>query len=247
MTSLPKLKELVKAFVNDCYNFLDKYSDEFTKNSINKVLEHVKQSDEVHRKVYVLYCSIFPFDPQNEGNLNIIFFYKKYIYVVYNYLSETKNDNRISTINDCCNTYIALYGFYYNYNAALPKNLSEFLCDKYSCFLTLMNKNGILEKLKRYYENNISSLINFKNSDKYIKKLLKNFRTNNSIQIIYIDKVIVELQNKLNNNNIINLTNQYNYNLWRKISNTILKNIFVILYKKNFRFSKNFLILYFMN
>ena len=80
MASFPKLSELIEAFVNDCYDFLIQYSDESTKKSIDNVLEQVKQKDELYKKLYVIYCSIFPFDPKNVGNLNVIYFSKKYIY-----------------------------------------------------------------------------------------------------------------------------------------------------------------------
>ena len=39
-------------------------------------------------------------------------------------------------------------------------------------------------------------------------------------------------------NTIKNIGNPYNFNLWRKLSNIILKNIFVILYKKKYTFSQ---------
>ena len=293
MASFPKLSELIEAFVNDCYDFLIQYSDESTKKSIDNVLEQVKQKDELYKKLYVIYCSIFPFDPKNEGNLNVIYFSKKYIYVIYNFLSDSKNEDRSATKNDCCNTYIALHGFKYEYKAVLQKDLLGFLCDKYVHFSTLLNKYGILEKIKIYYEENIKSLENYLNSDKFEKKLLKNFRINNSIQIIYIDKAFVDMiksvkfalknemclkflendfksiklqenwiiysgfnsneininkkkieflenENKLLINNAKALTNSYNYNLRRKIINIILKNIFVILSKKNYSFEQKY-------
>ena len=197
MASFPKLSELIEAFVNDCYDFLIQYSDESTKKSIDNVLEQVKQKDELYKKLYVIYCSIFPFDPKNEGNLNVIYFSKKYIYVIYNLLSDSKNEDKSATKNDCCNTYIALHGFKYEYKAVLQKDLLGFLCDKYVHFSTLLNKYGILEKIKIYYEENIKSLENYFNPDKFEKKLLKNFRINNSIQIIYIDKAFVDMDIKI--------------------------------------------------
>ena len=296
MASFPKLSELIEAFVNDCYDFLVQYSDESTKKSIDNVLEQVKQKDELYKKLYVIYCSIFPFDPKNEGNLNVIYFSKKYIYVVYNFLLDSKNDDRSATKNDCCNTYIALHGFKYEYKAVFQTDLLGFLCDKYAHFSKLLNKYGILKKIKIYYEENIKSLENYSNSDKFEKKLLKNFRINNSIQIIYVDKAIVDMyikiksvkfalknemclkflendfksiklqenwiiysgfnsneininkkkieflenENKLLINNAKALTNSYNYNLRRKIINIILKNIFVILSKKNYSFEQKY-------
>ena len=293
MASFPKLSELIEAFVNDCYDFLIQYSDESTKKSIDNVLEQVKQKDELYKKLYVIYCSIFPFDPKNEGNLNVIYFSKKYIYVIYNFLSDSKNEDRSATNNDCCNTYIALHGFKYEYKAVLQKDLLGFLCDKYVHFSTLLNKYGFLKKIKIYYEENIKSLENYFNSDKFEKKLLKNFRINNSIQIVCVDQEFVDMiksvkfalknemclkflendfksiklqenwiiysgfnsneininkkkieflenENKLLINNAKALTNSYNYNLRRKIINIILKNIFVILSKKNYSFEQKY-------
>ena len=45
----------------------------------------------------------------------------------------------------------------------------------------------------------------------------------------YLDNVIKSLENIIRN-----LANPYNFNLWRKLTNIILKNIFVILHKKKF-------------
>lgn len=52
-------------------------------------------------------------------------------------------------------------------------------------------------------------------------------------KIEHLETIITSL-----NNIIKNLANPYNFNLWRKISNIILKNILVILYKKNYTFPK---------
>lgn len=47
----------------------------------------------------------------------------------------------------------------------------------------------------------------------------------------YFENIINSLKNA-----IINLGNPYNYNLWRKLSNIILKNLLVILSKKKYKF-----------
>jgi hypothetical protein len=54
----------------------------------------------------------------------------------------------------------------------------------------------------------------------------------NEININKKEIEYLENKNKLLINNVKALTNPYNYNLRRKISNIILKNIFVILSKK---------------
>ena len=53
-------------------------------------------------------------------------------------------------------------------------------------------------------------------------------------KIDYLEGLIISLKNIINN-----LANPYNFNLWRKLSNIILKNIFVILSKnKNYSISQ---------
>jgi len=54
------------------------------------------------------------------------------------------------------------------------------------------------------------------------------------IKINYLDAVICSL-----NNIVTKLSNPYNFNLWRKISNIILKNIFIILKSNKFTISQN--------
>ena len=60
----------------------------------------------------------------------------------------------------------------------------------------------------------------------------------NSIEINCIKKKSEYFENIINSlkNAIINLGNPYNYNLWRKLSNIILKNLLVILSKKKYKF-----------
>ena len=51
----------------------------------------------------------------------------------------------------------------------------------------------------------------------------------------YLDNVIKSLENIIRN-----LANPYNFNLWRKLTNIILKNIFVILHKKKFELFQSY-------
>ena len=70
---------------------------------------------------------------------------------------------------------------------------------------------------------------------KILEKLILNLEINSIIinidnkRIQYLENVISSLKNT-----IINLGNPYNFNLWRKLANIILKNIFVVLFKKNY-------------
>ena len=72
-------------------------------------------------------------------------------------------------------------------------------------------------------------------------KYLENFFLKlefNSIEINCVNKKSEYFENIINSfkNTIINLGNPYNYNLWRKLSNIILKNLLVILSKKKYKF-----------
>ena len=61
-----------------------------------------------------------------------------------------------------------------------------------------------------------------------------------SIQSVSINKMDY-LDNNINllENTVKNIINPYNFNLWRKISNIILKNIFIILKKKDMFYLKD--------
>ena len=297
MNGFPRLNILLDAVISDCYNFLIKYADQNTKQSIENTMKECKLTDKLLRKSYLLCCSIYPFEPTEEDNLDIIFFYKKYIYNAYEYLIKKKEDEdaqKIATLNDFCNAYLALHGFRFDWKGVLKDNLYDFLYDKYECFSKLLAKNGISEKVKKYYEANINVLKKrIKSHKKLVVELIRKLKSDdNSFQIIDnieedevealrkeikslhktmnlikientidknellenftlninfnetnldIDKKKIEYldnNNELLNNTIKNLSNPYNFNLWRKISNIILKNIFVILNKKNYIISQ---------
>ena len=296
MNGFPRLNEILDAVINDCYNFLNEYADQNTKKSIENTMKECKLTDDLLRKSYLLYCSIHPFDPTDEDNLDIIFFYKKYIYIAYNYyFDEKKDDKKIATLNDCCNAYLVLHGFRFECNGVLKENLYDFLYDKYECFSKLLAKYGISEIVKKHYEKNINPLKKkIKSHKKFVVELIRKLKSDISFQIISyieddkfeilqkeikslykkidlinikntidknellenfivnihfnetnldIDKKKIEYLNNncdLLNNTIKNLSNPYNFNLWRKISNIILKNIFVILNKKNYTISQKF-------
>lgn len=161
MNGFPRLNILLDAVISDCYNFLNKYADQNTKQSIENTMKECKLTDKLLRKSYLLCCSIYPFEPTEEDNLDIIFFYKKYIYNAYEYLIKKKEDEdaqKIATLNDFCNAYLALHGFRFDWKGVFKDNLYDFLYDKYECFSKLLAKNGISEKVKKYYEANINVL-----------------------------------------------------------------------------------------
>ena len=69
MNKYPPLNELAKAFICDCYNYLDQNADETTKLSINNLMNMTKSSDKIIQKLYVVYCSI---EPTKRNDIDII-------------------------------------------------------------------------------------------------------------------------------------------------------------------------------
>ena len=269
---------------------------------------------------------------------------KKFIESIYSYLSDAKKNNNItSTINDCCNGYIAIFGYIYIFKGVFVKEFLQFFTQDHKYFKEVLTEFNILNEVKMHYENSINKLykeksiiiddqlfnefisyfeeesFDFKKVEKEkkenekvsspqklnaeIKKDEISENGNKSTQHETFDSSIIQIENKsledgelvtkktLNNNpillkndilciiikksysyltllektllkiefksaeidsekkkvkylensiislkqTIINLGNPYNFNLWRKLSNIILKNLFVILHKKKYK------------
>lgn len=54
MENYPKMNEIIIAVMDDCYNFLDKYSDKETKNSMNNILKAISQKDDQIKRSYLV-------------------------------------------------------------------------------------------------------------------------------------------------------------------------------------------------
>ena len=352
MSNYPKLSELYESIIIDCYNFLVKISSEGTKSSIDVLLEYVKDAPKINQMAYVLFCSVQDLKTFPNYVQSIFDFAKIYITVLYDYFIDQKKDiGTISTINDCCNGYILLFGYKYIFEGVYENEYFEFGSKYYENFDKLLNKYNVLKEVQNHYETTLDMLIKLNNNEisanffdnftrcfqkensglpkniiqnnesmetsengnngtsqtsntdiktneigedenqinvsgvaeakiekknpeieglnltlKSLKEeiilLLKNDFKNELLflniensfnQIMIFEKLIlnstfnltiINIEKKRNEyletainslkKIIINLANPYNFNLWRKLTNIILKNIFVILHKKKF-------------
>ena len=345
MSNYPTIEKLFNAIIKDCYDYLFSHTDDKAKESITKLFDYNKDKDEIIQKSYIVLCSII-YEKASEEELNSIYeFTKKFIESIYSYLSDAKKNNNItSTINDCCNGYIAIFGYVYIFKGVFVNEFLQFFTQDHKYFKEVLTEFNILNEVKMHYENSINKLykeksiiiddqlfnefisyfeeesFDFKKVEKEkkenekvsspqklnaeIKKDEISENGNKSTQHETFDSSIIQIENKsfedgelvtkkktLNNNpillkndilciiikksysyltllektllkiefksaeidsekkkvkylensiislkqTIINLGNPYNFNLWRKLSNIILKNLFVILHKKKYK------------
>ena len=345
MSNYPTIEKLFNAIITDCYDYLFSHTDDKAKESITKLFDYNKDKDEIIQKSYIVLCSII-YEKASEEELNSIYeFTKKFIESIYSYLSDAKKNNNItSTINDCCNGYIAIFGYVYIFKGVFVNEFLQFFTQDHKYFKEVLTEFNILNEVKMHYENSINKLykeksiiiddqlfnefisyfeeesFDFKKVEKEkkenekvsspqklnaeIKKDEISENGNKSTQHETFDSSIIQIENKsledgelvtkkktLNNNpillkndilciiikksysyltllektllkiefksaeidsekkkvkylensiislkqTIINLGNPYNFNLWRKLSNIILKNLFVILHKKKYK------------
>ena len=345
MSNYPTIEKLFNAIIKDCYDYLFSHTDDKARESITKLFDYNKDKDEIIQKSYIVLCSII-YEKASEEELNSIYeFTKKFIESIYSYLSDAKKNNNItSTINDCCNGYIAIFGYIYIFKGVFVKEFLQFFTQDHKYFKEVLTEFNILNEVKMHYENSINKLykeksiiiddqlfnefisyfeeesFDFKKVEKEkkenekvsspqklnaeIKKDEISENGNKSTQHETFDSSIIQIENKsledgelvtkkktLNNNpillkndilciiikksysyltllektllkiefksaeidsekkkvkylensiislkqTIINLGNPYNFNLWRKLSNIILKNLFVILHKKKYK------------
>ena len=328
MSNYPTIEKLFNAIIKDCYDYLFSHTDDKAKESITKLFDYNKDKDEIIQKSYIVLCSII-YEKASEEELNSIYeFTKKFIESIYSYLSDAKKNNNItSTINDCCNGYIAIFGYVYIFKGVFVNEFLQFFTQDHKYFKEVLNKlykeksiiidDQLFNEFISYFE---EESFDFKKVEKEkkenekvsspqklnaeIKKDEISENGNKSTQHETFDSSIIQIENKsledgelvtkkktLNNNpillkndilciiikksysyltllektllkiefksaeidsekkkvkylensiislkqTIINLGNPYNFNLWRKLSNIILKNLFVILHKKKYK------------
>ena len=340
MSNYPTIEKLFNAIIKDCYDYLFSHTDDKARESITKLFDYNKDKDEIIQKSYIVLCSII-YEKASEEELNSIYeFTKKFIESIYSYLSDAKKNNNItSTINDCCNGYIAIFGYVYIFKGVFVNEFLQFFTQDHKYFKEVLTEFNILNEVKMHYENSINKLykeksiiiddqlfnefISYFEEESFDFKKVENEKVsspqklnaeikkdeisengNKSTQHETFDSSIIQIENKsledgelvtkkktLNNNpillkndilciiikksysyltllektflkiefksaeidsekkkvkylensiislkqTIINLGNPYNFNLWRKLSNIILKNLFVILHKKKYK------------
>ena len=179
MPNYPTLEELFKAIIKDCYDYLFSHTEDKAKESIIKLLDYNKNKDEIIQKSYVVLCSIIYENP-SEGELSSIYeFTKKFIESINYYLNDTKkNNNRISTMNDCCNGYIVIFGYIYIFKGVFNTEFLQFFIQYYKYFEEVLTKYDILNEVKKYYEDAIIKLYkaeNIKINDELFNEFIKFF------------------------------------------------------------------------
>ena len=363
MSNYPKLNELLEAVIKDCNNYLDSNSDPETKKSFPNILKKVENLPEIAQTAYLIFCSCKSNIPSSIANSEIAHFTQDYIEDIHIYFKKNNKTDEMSTINDCCNSYIALFGFAFIQEGVFQNEYRFFPLKFFTNFIELLDKYHILKEVQNYYIENLTYIdhkVNNNDNSQHFGEFIKCFEKENvsykfneshdinsttisdnknnndsnessnienhngkidgsenkkdSVKAIEIRELKVENKNQqteepnsknksledqialltkelskvkiklefsdiercfseleifqqliLNtefNSSIINienkrseylenvinslkkiitnLSNPYNYNLWRKLSNIILKNIFVILHNKKCTFIQNY-------
>ena len=152
MMNYPKLNELCEAFMKDCYDYILRNSDEENKNEIKKLLEENKDKSEIIQKSYVIFSSVENKKPSKDEFSSIFTFTKEYINAIYEYIKDiNKNIDIVSSINDCCNIYIALFGYLYIFKGVYDNEFLKFFYEYYYNFAEVINKYKISDNIKKYY------------------------------------------------------------------------------------------------
>ena len=151
MSSYPKIEQLFNAIIEDCFNYLLDKADNLTKQSIESLIETIKDKAETIKKAYVVYCSIGNEKPE-KGKLSSIYdFTIKFIECVYYYLNDLNVNNingRIAKNNDFCNCYIALFGYVYIFDGCFENEVLLFDTKNFKCFNEILANNKIVKTIK---------------------------------------------------------------------------------------------------
>ena len=207
MNKYPPLIDLAKAFICDCYNYLEQNADETTKLSINNLINMTKSSDKIIQKLYVVYCSI---EPTKRNDIDIIYLAQAYIIAFYQYINndnsivmklpdelrisndfvkqwvymDFNNHQIISKDIDCCLIYLALIGYKKKFDGAQEYELFSFYCKNYENFNSILNTYGIVNNAANIFNDNIDFLVYKKGNNNYcLTDLIKIFQINSTIKI----------------------------------------------------------------
>ena len=180
MSKYPKLIELYEAVIEDCYNYYMKNHTENAKNYM-KLLEINKNKDEIIKKSFIVSCSINNIEQSEAEFFKISEFSRGYLKLINQYINNSnKYINCISTINDCCISFIVLFGYIY---ILKDINLEQFLLfpiDYYLNYYQTLDWYKLIKVVQLYFDYyNQKSL--FKNqfvefNDNYFTDLIKFFQ-----------------------------------------------------------------------
>ena len=178
MSKFPHLNALSMALINDCYIFLEKHSDNFTKNSLVVLLKDMKNYPEIIQKSYAVLCSIYYIEPSEKKYPIIFNFTKGYFYSIYLYFSNINKElKEFTSAIDFCYGYLALFGYTYIFQEIEEKNLLQFSFNNYQHFALILKIYNISKEVQKYYEESYNSLIKTKkiNNDFFLEYIL-NFK-----------------------------------------------------------------------
>ena len=216
MVTYPMLNELYEAIIKDCYDYLESNSDGDVKKSIIRLLENEKDKPEIAQKLYVVLCSVKNMEPSVNDNSSIFVFTKTYIEAIYYYFVDQNHIDKISLINDCCNSYITLFGYSYIFDGVFENEFLLFSIQYYKNFAELLNKYNISKDVQKFYEIKLGLLTNGNNIEinaYFFNDFLRNFQEES------LDYKKLEKQNI----NLIKI-NEYQNNRTPKTSNTDIQN-----------------------
>ena len=78
--------------------------------------------------------------------------------IIEDYLFFSNSNDGISTINDFCNCYIALYGYVHIFNVCFVKEFLLFDTKNFKCFEKILVNNNISKVIKNFYEDAVKKL-----------------------------------------------------------------------------------------
>ena len=181
----PKLKELYKAVIDDCYLILNGVLSEAVINSIKK--QFGSKINETENIIFSLrfYISNNLSNLKSEFYLDLISFSLLYINNIELFIKK-KTDIIIKSIDEFCLSYIAIVGFRCSFTINFQdKELFLFNTERYTNFSKLLEKYGILKEVEKYYEEN--SVPIWKNENNIINKyfdLILKFDTENRFVLL---------------------------------------------------------------
>ena len=200
MSSYPKIEQLFNAIIEDCYNYLSAHAIESAKESIEMLKEKIKDKTEIIKKAYVVFCSIGNEKPKKEELSSIYDFTIEFIESVYYYLNDINENNsndRISTNNDFCNCYIALFGYVYIFNGCYANEFLLFDTKNFKYFKEILVNNNISKVIKNFYINAVNKFYK-KEGIKINNESFKEFTTFFEESFQYKKEKIEIKENKIN-------------------------------------------------
>ena len=194
-TEKPKLKELYKTVIDDCYLLLKEVLSETAFDSIKA--QFGTKINDIENILFSLkfYISENLFNLKNKTYYDLISFSYLFINKIELFIVKEKTDTMIKNDDEFCLSYIAIVGFRCSFTINFQdEGLFLFQPERYDNFSRLLKKYGILKKIEKYYEEN--SIPIWKNTNSIINiyfDLILKFDTEN--RFVLVD--VKEEENKI--------------------------------------------------